>query len=82
MIHVHENSKLALQCIYIHVRLYNGIHIHVYFRLQVIYKCYQFLLFPLLHIHVYILQKMWREQPEDFKKRVARCVRKSQDDFL
>ncbi|XP_022340977.1 putative ubiquitin-conjugating enzyme E2 7 [Crassostrea virginica] len=26
--------------------------------------------------------KMWREQPEDFKKRVARCVRKSQDDFL
>ncbi|KAL8581192.1 ubiquitin-conjugating enzyme E2 G1 [Nucella lapillus] len=23
--------------------------------------------------------KMWREQPEDFKKRVSRCVRRSQD---
>ncbi|XP_025090086.1 probable ubiquitin-conjugating enzyme E2 7 [Pomacea canaliculata] len=26
--------------------------------------------------------KMWREQPEDFKKRVSKCVRKSQDEFL
>ncbi|KAK7088793.1 hypothetical protein V1264_022667 [Littorina saxatilis] len=26
--------------------------------------------------------KMWRAQADDFKKRVARCVRKSQDEFL
>ncbi|XP_041348119.1 probable ubiquitin-conjugating enzyme E2 7 isoform X2 [Gigantopelta aegis] len=26
--------------------------------------------------------KDWREEPEVFKKKVARCVRKSQDEFL
>lgn len=31
--------------------------------------------------HLFIVQKEWREKREDFKKKVRRCVRKSQEMF-